>query len=128
MEILQVVGISLMAAVLLVVLRQQRPEIAVQLSIAVGVIIFLVIVGKVRVVIQLLEDLAFQANVNVYYITTVMKIIGIAYITEFASQICKDAGEGALGAKVELAGKVTIMVLAVPIVLAVLELVVDLLS
>ena len=128
MEILQVVGISLMSAVLLVVLRQQRPEIAVQLSIAVGVIIFLVIVGKVRVVIQLLEDLAFQANVNVYYITTVMKIIGIAYITEFAPQICKDAGEGALGAKVELAGKVTIMVLAVPIVLAVLELVVDLLS
>jgi stage III sporulation protein AD len=65
--------------------------------------------------------LASSANINLFYLTTILKIIGIAYIAEFGSQICKDAGEGSIAAKIEFAAKVLVMVLALPIIVAVLE-------
>lgn len=121
MEILQVVGFGLVAAVLIVLLRRDKPEIALLISIAAGVVIFLFILGKVGAVISVLKDLAVRANVNLMYLAAILKIVGIAYIADFGAQICRDAGEGALASKIEIAAKVLILVLAVPIIMAVLD-------
>lgn len=121
MEILQIVGFGLVAAVLIVLLRREKPEIALLISIAAGVVIFLFVLGKVGAVINVLKDLAVRANVNLMYLAAILKIVGIAYIADFGAQICRDAGEGALASKIELAAKVLILVLAVPIIMAVLE-------
>jgi len=126
MEILQIVGIGIVATILIVVLRQYRPEMALQLSLAVGAIIFLLILGKIAVILGLLEQLASRANINMAYLETILKIIGIAYIAEFGAQICRDAGEGAIATKVELGGKVLIMVMAFPIMMVVLESIIEL--
>lgn len=121
MEIWQIVGLALVVTVIGVVLRQIRPEISIQLTILAAIMIFLVILGKVKVIIELLQNLADQANISSYYLLIVLKIVGIAYLAEFGAQICRDAGEGALATKVEMAAKVSVLVLAIPIIAAILE-------
>lgn len=128
MEILQIVGGGLIVAVLIVIVKQQRPEMAIQLSLAFSAIVLLIILGKVAGVIEVLKELTQRANVNQFYLSTILKIIGVAYIAEFGAQVCRDAGEGAVASKVELAAKVMIIVLAVPIVVAIIESLLKLLS
>lgn len=127
MEILQIVGIGFIAVVLLTVLKQQKPEIAVQLSIAVGVTIFLMVLGKVSSVLQVLEELAGKADVNDFYLVTILKVIGIAYIGDFGAQVCRDAGETAIASKVEFAAKVLVLVISLPIIVGLLETIIRLL-
>lgn len=128
MEIVQYAGFGLIAAVLIVLIRQHKPELALLLSIGAGAVLFILVLGKVGAVIDVLRDLAARANVNMVYLGVVLKIVGIAYIGDFGAQLCRDAGEGALAAKIEFAAKVLILVLAVPIVLAVMESLLKILS
>lgn len=121
MDVLQIVAIGLIATVLIVVVKSQRPEMAVLLSVAAGVILFLLVLGKIGSIMDVVKDLAARAGLSMAYLGTILKIIGIAYIAEFGAQICRDAGEGAVASKVEFAAKILIMVLAVPIVVAVLQ-------
>lgn len=121
MEIVQIVGLALVATVLVVVLRQLRPEAALLLSVAAGVVLFLLVVDKVAAVVGAMRELAGRAGVNAIYLGLILKIVGIAYVAEFGAQVCRDAGEGALAAKVELAGKILVLVLAVPVLVAVLD-------
>jgi len=83
--------------------------------------------GPLGQAVTALAELAARAKVERFYLDTVLRVIGVAYLAEFGSQICRDAGEGAIASKVELAGKVLIMVLAVPVVTAVVEVVLRLL-
>jgi stage III sporulation protein AD len=89
-------------------------------------VIFLLVLAKIEVVLNLFRDLADKASVSQMYLNTILKIIGIAYITEFGAQVCRDAGEGAVAGKIEFAGKVLVMVLAIPIIALVLETIVRL--
>lgn len=123
MEIFQVVGLGLIAAVLVVVLREEKPEIALQVTVVAGAIIFLFMLGKINSVLTVLKNLARKANIDLFFLTTLLKIVGIAYITEFGAQVCRDAGSNAIASKIEFAGKVLIMILAVPIVFSILELI-----
>jgi stage III sporulation protein AD len=120
-EIWQIVGLALIVTVISVVLKQIRPEIALQLTILASTSIFILVMSKIRVIVDLLQDLADQANISSYYLLIILKIVGIAYLAEFGSQICRDAGEGALAGKIELAAKVGVIVLAIPIIVAITE-------
>lgn len=124
MQLLQIVGIGIVATVIIIILRVQKPEIAVQASIVTGVVIFMLLASKLSAVIDLLESYADRADIKPVYFTTVLKITGIAYIAEFGAEVCKDAGESAIASKIELAGKVTIVVLAVPIITSLLDLII----
>lgn len=75
----------------------------------------------------MLERLAVNADLNMIYVKTILKIIGIAYIAEFGAQITKDAGQGAIASKIELAGKVLILLMAIPIITAIIKQVIGLL-
>lgn len=126
MDIFKIVGIGLVATVLAVMLRNQKPEISIQISVVTGLIIFIMIVTKLSSVLEVFKSIAQEIDIDLIYISTIFKIVGIAYVTEFGAQICRDAGEGAIASKVEFAGKVLIMVLATPILLALLDLIVKL--
>lgn len=121
MEIMQIIGLGIVVTILILVIRQQRPELALLLSLALSVIIFLLIIGKIARILDLFRELADRANISHLYLNTVLKIIGIAYIAEFGAQVCRDAGEGAVAGKIELAGKVLILALAIPIIAVVLD-------
>lgn len=120
-EILQIVGAGLVVTVLILVIKPQRPELALQVSLVFGVIVFLFMLGKISGVINVLEELSQRANINKFYLSTILKIIAVAYIAEFGAQVCRDAGEGTVAAKVEFAAKIIIMVLAIPIIVAILD-------
>lgn len=92
----------------------------------VGCTIFLFLVDQIYEIIRMLERVAVNANVNMMYLETILKIIGIAYIAEFASQITKDAGQGALASKIELGGKILILAMAVPILTIIIETIISL--
>lgn len=124
MEIVQIVGIGIIATILAVLLKQEKPEIALQISIVTGLIIFIFIISKLSYVIEVLSDLAQRINIDFVYFSIILKIIGIAYIAEFGAQISRDAGEETIASKIELAGKILIMALSVPILLAVLDLII----
>lgn len=128
MEIFQIAGLALTATMIIVLVRQSRgSEAAVLISLVVGATIFLLLLDRIGTVIQVLADLSQRAGINQFYLNTILKIIGIAYVAEFGSQVCRDAGENAIAGKVELAAKVLIMVLAIPIIVAILESIVSLL-
>lgn len=97
------------------------------LTVFVGVIIFIFLVDEITKIIEMLESIARNANINMVYLQTILKIIGIAYIAEFGAQIAKDAGQAAIATKIELAGKILILVMAIPILTAVIEMVLALL-
>lgn len=121
MEIMKIVVVGIIAAVLGVLLREERPEIAVMISIVTGLVIFVFLITKLNSVMTVLKYFAGKANIDVLYFSTILKVIAIAYITEFGAQICRDAGEGTIASKVELAGKVLIMVIAIPILAALMD-------
>lgn len=125
MEILQIVGLGVVATVLIIVLKAQRPELAVQVSIMTGIVVFLMIASKLATVLEVLDSFTRKVNIDTAYLSTVLKIIGIAYIAEFGAEVCKDAGESAIASKIELAGKVVIIVLAMPIITSLLDLIID---
>ncbi|CEH32182.1 MULTISPECIES: stage III sporulation protein AD [Aneurinibacillus] len=127
MDIIQIVGLGIVATVLSLVVKEQKPMFAFVLATVTGVIIFLFLIGKISDVIRVLEGIAMQANVNIVYLDTILKIIGIAYIAEFGAQVTRDAGQGAIASKIELAGKILIMVLAIPILSVIVETIIQLL-
>jgi len=120
-EIAQIVGLALVTAIMTLILRQERPVMAVLLSIAFSIIIFVLMMGKMAVILNLMKELISRAEVNYFFLATVLKILGVAYLGEFAAAICQDAGEGAIAKKVEFAAKIIIAVLALPIMVAILE-------
>ncbi len=81
---------------------------------------------KIYEIIRLLEKIAQKGNVDTFYLETILKIIGIAYIADFAANITKDAGQGAMAAKVELAGKILILTMAIPIITVLIETIINL--
>jgi stage III sporulation protein AD len=127
MEIIQIVGLGLLVTVLILIIKEQKPMFAFLLTAFTGILIFLFLIGKISSVIQVLEDLAVQSGINMVFLKTILKIIGIAYIAEFGAQVVRDAGLESVASKIELSGKILIMVMAIPIITVIIETVINLL-
>lgn len=125
MEIPQVVGLALLTTILLLILRQEKPVMAVILSIVFSIVIFIFMMGKMASIIEVMQELTHRAQINYFFMATILKILGVAYLGEFAAAICQDAGEKAVAKKVEFAAKIIIAVLALPIMIAILESLMD---
>jgi len=124
LDIIQITGLAVIAIALINVIKPQRPELGIMLSIITGIIIFMFVASKITIVVSYINNFAEKANVNTVHLSLLLKIIGISYIAEFASEICKDAGESAIASKVELAAKVIIVAMSMPIVGSLLDLIV----
>lgn len=121
MEIAQIVGLALVTTIMLIILRQEKPVMALILSIVFSIVIFTFMMGKMASIINVMKELVRQAEINYFFLATILKILGVAYLGEFAAAICQDAGEQAVARKVEFACKIIIAVLALPIMIAILE-------
>ena len=78
-------------------------------------------IGKLETILDAMRQIQEMIHLNQVYLTTLLKITGITYIAEFASGLCKDAGYGAIGGQIEIFGKLSILAVSMPIVLALLE-------
>lgn len=123
MDIVQIVLIGIVAALLFMTIKEVQPSFAFFITIITSVFILMIIIKHVSIVIQLLTLLGEKAAIQSFYLTTILKIIGIAYITELGANLTKDAGLSSVSSKIELAGKIFILILAVPIITAVVEMI-----
>lgn len=126
MEIGQIVAVGLIGTVLAVMLKKQNPEISLLTAVATGLILFLFICTRIGQLLALLKETADKAGISSGYLAIVLKVTGIAYLSQFGMQLCSDAGERAIASKIELAGKILIMTVSAPILLAVLDVVMGL--
>lgn len=126
-EITKIIGIGLIALIIVVILKQYRPEYAIYVSIAAGVLIFILAFEKLTGIINLLQSIADKTYINKNFLSILLKITGISFLTEFAVSICSDAGEKAIASKIEIGSKVIIITMSIPIITSLLELVIEIL-
>ena len=105
MDIIKIIGIGLISLIIIVILRQYKPEYAMYVSLTAGVLIFSIIAAKMSGIIEILKNLSSKASINNGFITLLIKITGIAILTEFAVSVCKDSGENSIASKVDLGRK-----------------------
>lgn len=121
MEIIKIIGIGLIALVIILILKQYKPEYAIYVSLIAGILILTLSLGQLSGIINLLKDISSKANINTKFLLLLLKITGISFLTEFAVSISKDSGESAIANKIDLGGKVLIIVISIPIITALLE-------
>ena len=126
-EIIKIIGIGLIALVISIILKQYRPEYAIYVSIVAGILILVFIMSKITGIINLLKAISDKTYINKQFLSTLLKITGIAIITEFAVSICTDAGEKAIASKIEIGSKVIIIAMSIPIISSLLELIIEIL-
>lgn len=126
-DVTKIIGIGLLALIIIVILKQYKPEYAIYVSMAAGVLILVFAIQKLTGIINLLQSLANKTYINQNFLGILLKITGIAFITEFAVSICSDAGEKAIASKIEIGSKVIIISMSIPIITSLLELVIEIL-
>ena len=112
MEIIKIVGIALIALVIIIMLKQYRPEYAIFISILTGILILILVMDRLTGIINLIQ---------------LIKITGIAFLSEFAVSICKDSGEAAIASKIEIGSKIIIISMSIPIISSLLEIILKIL-
>lgn len=127
MEIIRIIGIGLVALIIIVLLKQYRPEFAVYISLLTGVLILFFVMDQLTGIVQLIQSVANRSSVNSSFVTLLIKITGIAFLSEFAVSICKDSGESAIASKVELGSKIIIIAMSIPIISNLLEIIIKIL-
>ena len=123
MEIVKIIGVGLIALIIIIILKQYKSEFAIYVSLIAGAIILLMVFSKLSSIVLLLTNLSNKTGINSDFLKILLKITGIAILTEFAVSICKDSGENAIANKIDLGGKIIIVSISIPIITALLELV-----
>ncbi len=126
-EIVKIIGIGLLALVIIIILKQYRPEYAIYVSIIAGILILIMALEKITGIINLLQSISTQTYINQKFLGILLKITGIAFLTEFAVSVCSDAGEKAIASKIEIGSKVIIITMSMPIITSLLELIIEIL-
>lgn len=128
MDIFKIVALALTGVLLASLMKSVNKEISIYIILATVIILFMTIIDTLTEVFTFLENIYNNVTYGKTFFPVILKVLAVAYITDFTAQLCKDAGEGTIGSKVELAGKVIIFYLAIPILSAILELIQSLLS
>ncbi len=126
MEILRIAAIGLVCALLVVVVREQRPEIAVLLSAACGIIILFYAVNYITQAVYAIKLLMDKSGIDPSLLGAVLKIVGIGYITEFSASLCEDSGNKSIADKIQFGGKVLVLIISLPLLNAVIDIILSL--
>ena len=121
MLILKVIAFILTGLFFVLFFKDKRSDLAILIMLVSGICVFIFCLTQLSAILEFLNNLSNKAGIDTVYLSIVLKILAIAYLTSFASDICKDAGAGSLASKVEFAGKIFILALALPILGAVLD-------
>lgn len=121
MEVVKIIGIGFIALISIIILKQYKPEFAVYISILAGILILTLSLSKITGIINLLTDISNRANLNTQFLKIILKITGIAILTEFAVSICNDCNENAIANKINIGSQVLIITISLPIMTSLLE-------
>lgn len=123
MDIVKIIGIGLVAVVVIIIFRQNKPEFVIYIELIAGVIILSLCFDKITNVINFISGISSKIELSNKFVGVMLKITGIAILAEFATSICKDAGESAIASKIEIGSKIIIITTAIPIISSLLEIV-----
>mgnify|MGYP001101098759 CR=1 FL=1 len=122
MDIIKISLLGVCGVILGFLMKGTKPEYACFITVGIGLVIMGLAVGKIYYLFESLGKIQETLPVDTEYISTLVKMIGITYIGQFASGICKDAGYSTTAAQIELFCKLSVMVLSMPVLLALLAL------
>ncbi|HIZ56584.1 MAG TPA: stage III sporulation AC/AD family protein [Firmicutes bacterium] len=113
-DLLPVIGIGLVASALALLLKSYRPEMALLVGLGAGCLIFFLLLSNLSPALSTLESLVDRANIQGSYTEAAIKCLGICYVTQLGADTCRDAGQSAVAGKVELAGRISVLVISLP--------------
>lgn len=125
MDIIKTAIIGICAVLMAMVFRNQKPEYATLINLATCLLIFFFVLYKMKEIMFYISELSSYIHIEQTYIASVLKMIGITYVSEFASEICRDAGHGGIAAQIQVFAKLSILVLSMPVLLTFLSTVGD---
>lgn len=114
-ELIRIAILGIIAAIFVMILSEKRPEMGLLLALAFGVTALVIAFGKAGAIVGVIEDTINKAGIDAKLLVPVLKVTGMAYITQFSSDVCKDAGQNSIAGKIETVGKIMMLVVAVPI-------------
>ena len=126
-DVIKIIGIGLISIILIIIIKQYRPEFAIYISLIAGVIILYFALDKISNIINLLKSICEKSGANSSFLEILIKMTGIAFLAEFAVSICKDSGENTIANKVELGSKAIIISMSIPIIYNLLEVILKIL-
>ena len=127
MDIIKIIGVGLIGLIIIIIMKQYKPDFVIYVSLIVGTIILFMIMDKLNGIIDILTSLSNKASINSEFLVILLKITGIAFLTEFAVSICNDSGETAIANKIDLGGKIILLAISIPIISALLEFIIKIL-
>ena len=128
MSIFKIIGIGLVGGILSVAVRQYKKEYSMLVGLATLIVMLICTIDTIGEVISGIKAITDKSGVDTKYFVAVMKVVGVAYVTQFGSEILRDSGENAIAVKVEMAGKLFILGLTVPIISEFLEVCINAIS
>ncbi len=121
MTMVQIGLLGIVGVIFAIQLQKSNKEFGVIIGISIGLFIFLQIIARLEVVMDTMHSIEMVTSINIEYINIVFKMLGISYVAEFTSGICKDSGYGNIGSQIQLFGKIYIIMLSLPILVTLLE-------
>lgn len=121
MNVLQIGIIGVAGSLLALQFKNGKAEYGIYISIALSILVFVGIFEHLETLIEIMRTIGSYINIDSVYISTLLKMLGITYVSEFSSSICKDAGYQTIAGQIEIFGKLSVFVLSMPVLLALLE-------
>ena len=121
MDVIQVASLAVAGVLLAVQFKSGKTEYGIYLGAALSILIFFQILGKLNVILEVLKTIGEFLPLNKIFAGTLLKMLGITYVAEFSASICQDAGYQTIARQIEILGKLTILVMSMPILLALLQ-------
>ncbi len=123
MEIVRIAGVGLIGAVISIIIRRSKPEFSMMIPIVISFTILAGVLPYLKEIIGELGTLSESVGINGAYMAVIIKIIGVSYLASISAELCRDAGEKAIAAKIELGGKLIILAMSAPVITRMLDLV-----
>lgn len=127
MEIFKIIGVGLLTCVISIIIKQIKPEFNIIILLCGGIIILFMVLDQLRTVFDYFLTIFAKTNIDYTLFVSVLKVLGVGYLTEFANSICVDSGSASIGEKILIAGKIIIFCLALPIVTSLIDLIIEML-
>ncbi len=115
MDIFKLIVIGISVVIFSTVLKKYKSEHSVMLVIISAVIFFVYILNGIKEIFEYLMNICTTYGIDTVYFEILLKTLGISYVCEFASALCKDSGESAVAVKIDIAGKITIVLMTLPL-------------
>lgn len=117
----KIVVLAIIGVFFILLLKEQKASLSFLLTLAICIVFVFYILEYADILLNGLLVFENYFDSSGYYIKLILKMIGITYLCEFGTQICKDVGQGAIAGQVEMFGKIMVLIVGLPIVLAILE-------